>query len=60
MANEGKIRDYWEMRMGREVLCGSTVPNLGYPPDWIKDMARNGIHLYKNGKKVRLCDITAT
>lgn len=59
MVNQEKIRDYWEMRRGREVLCGSTVPNLGYPAAWLKDMARNGIYLYKNGKRVRMCDITA-
>jgi hypothetical protein len=57
MAKDKEVRDYYEMRRGKEVLCGSTVPNLGYPPAWLKDMARNGIHLYKNGKRVRLCDI---
>lgn len=50
-------RDYYEMRRGKEVLCGSTVPNLGYPISWIKDMARHGIHLYKNGKRVKLCEL---
>lgn len=54
MENGKVIRDYYEMRRGREVLCGSTVPNLGYPDAWLKDMARNGIYLYKNGKRVKV------
>ena len=54
MENGKVIRDYYEMRRGREVLCGSIVPNLGYPDSWLKDMARNGIYLYKNGKRVKV------
>lgn len=49
--------DYYEMRRWREVLCVSTVSNMGYPVSRIRDMARNGIYLYKNGKRVNLCDI---
>ena len=52
--------DWYEVRRVGEVLCGSTIPNLGYPIAWIKDMAKHGIYLYRNGKRVRLCDITAT
>lgn len=52
------IRDYYEMRRGGEVLCSGTVPNLGYPAERIRDMARNGIYLYKNGKRVKLCEVT--
>lgn len=44
--------DFYEMRRGRDVLCTSTVPNLGYPLSWLRDMSRNGIYLYKNGKRV--------
>lgn len=51
--------DWYEVRRGGEVLCGSTIPNLGYPIAWIKDMAKHGIYLYRNGKRVRMCDITA-
>ena len=58
MPNKCVIRDYYEMRRGGEVLCSSTVPNLGYPVEWIRDMARNGIYLYKNGKRVKLCEVT--
>lgn len=50
--------DYYEMRRGREVLCGGTVKNLGYPPEWIRQMARQGIYLYRNGKRVKLCEVT--
>ena len=49
--------DYYEMRRGQDVLCTGTVPNLGYPLSWLREMARNGIYLYKNGKRVKLCDI---
>lgn len=52
--------DWYEVRRGGEILCGSTIPNLGYPIAWIKDMAKHGIYLYRNGKRVRMCDITAT
>lgn len=52
-----KSMDYYELRRGRDVLCRGTVPNLGYPPERLKEMARNGIYLYKNGKRVKLCDI---
>ena len=48
--------DCCEMHRGRDVLCTSTVPNLGYQLSWLRDMARNGIYLYKNGKRVKLCD----
>lgn len=46
--------DCWEIRRGRDVLCSSTVPNLGYQIACLRDMARNGIYLYKNGKRVKL------
>ena len=52
-----KSMDYYEIRRGRDVLCRGTVPNLGYSPERLKEMARNGIYLYKNGKRVKLCDI---
>ena len=58
MANKSVTRDYYEMRRGGEVLCCSSVPNLGYPPEWIRDMARQGIYLYRNGKRVKLCEVT--
>ena len=57
MENQKIIRDYYEMRQGGQTLCSSTVPNLGYPAHWIREMAKAGIHLYKNGKRVKLCEI---
>lgn len=53
-----EIPDYYEMRLGREVLYGGTVKNLGYPPEWIRQMAKHGIYLYRNGKRVKLCEVT--
>ena len=58
MPNKCVIRDYYEMRRGGEVMCSVTVQNLGYPVERIRDMARNGIYLYKNGKRVKICEIT--
>ena len=52
-----KSMDYYELRRGRDLLCRGTVPNLGYSPERLKEMARNGIYLYKNGKRVNLCEI---
>lgn len=52
-----KSMDYYELRRGRDVLCRGTVPNLGYSPERLKEMARNGIYLYKNGKRVKLCEV---
>ena len=56
--NHNQERDYYEMRQGREVLCCGTIPNLGYPVEWLRDMARHGIYLYKNGNRVKLCEIS--
>lgn len=51
-------RNIYEMRRVGQVLCCSTIPNLGYPAACIREMARNGISLYKNGKRVKPCDVT--
>ena len=58
MENKCVAQDYYEMRRGRELLGSGTVINLGYSPERIRDMARNGIYLYKNGKRVKLCEVT--
>lgn len=58
MENKCVAQDYYELRRGRELLCSGTVINLGYSPERIRDMARNGIYLYKNGKRVKLCEVT--
>ena len=54
MANKRVAQDYYELRRGRELLCSGTVINLGYSAERIRDMARNGIYLYKNGKRVKM------
>lgn len=58
MENKRVAHDYYELRRGRELLCSGTVINLGYSPERIRDMARNGIYLYKNGKRVKLWEVT--
>lgn len=60
MANKCVSRDYYELRRGGEVLCSSSVPNLGYPAEVLWEMVRAGYGLYRNGNRVKLCDITAT
>ena len=58
MENKSADKDYYELRRGRDTPCRGTVINLRYPPERIRDMARNGIYLYKNGKRVKLCEVT--
>ena len=58
MENKRVAQDYYELRRGREPLCSGTVINLGYSPELIRDMARDGIYLYKNGKRVKVCEVT--
>lgn len=58
MSNKIVANDYYEMCRGRETLCRGTVIDLGYSPELIRNMARNGIYLYKNGKRVKLCEVT--
>ena len=58
MENKRVAKDYYELRRGRELLCSGTVINLGYSSELIRGMARNGIYLYKNGKRVKLCEVT--
>lgn len=43
----------YELRRQGVTLCHSTIQNLGYPPQLLRDMARHGIYLYINGKKSR-------
>lgn len=46
--------DQYEVRRNGQVLCHGTVHNLGYTAERLKEMSRNGIYLYKNGKRVKL------
>lgn len=43
----------WQIRRSGMILARSPVPYLGYPPHVLRDMARNGLQLYCNGKKVK-------
>ncbi len=52
-------RDRYEIRRGTVVLCCGPVPNLGYPAHILRQMYRDGLSLYRNGKRVKLCDIVA-
>lgn len=54
--NNGKLEDssdLFEIRRAGAVICFGHIPNLGYAPETLKDMARNGMHLYRNGKRVK-------
>lgn len=48
---------YYEIRRGKETLCSGTAPNLGYSPEYLKEILKAGYSLYRNGKRVKLCDI---
>ncbi len=41
----------YEIRRAGQVICSSSVPDCGYPKDILRDMERNGKHLYCNGKR---------
>lgn len=45
--------DLYSIRKSGVEVCVSTIPNCGYTPDVLRDMARAGFYLYKNGKKVK-------
>ena len=50
----------WQLRRSGATVARSSIPNLGYPPHILKDMARHGIHLYHNGKKVKPPPVVTT
>jgi hypothetical protein len=41
----------YETRLGKEVLCVSSAPFLGYSVAILNDMEKAGVHLYKDGKR---------
>jgi hypothetical protein len=45
------MADTYEIRRSGEILCASSVPNLGYSKETLRDMERAGLHLYRNGKR---------
>jgi hypothetical protein len=46
--------DYYELRRAGQVICRGTYPNLGYTQEQLKDMAKYGMYLYRNGKRVKV------
>lgn len=58
MAEKKEIRDFWEIRQSGEVVCAGPVPFLGYPSHALLDMYDHGLYLYKNGKRVKKCQLT--
>lgn len=43
----------YEVRRGGVVLCHSSIPGCSYERQTIKDMERNGMGLYLNGKRIK-------
>ena len=41
----------YEIRRSGQVICSSSIPDCGYPKEILKDMERNGMHLYCDGKR---------
>ena len=50
----------YEIRRSGQVICSSSIPDCGYPKDILRDMERNGMHLYCEGKKVKSRSRTGT
>lgn len=47
------MMDAYEIRRSGQVVCKGSVPNLGYSAETLKDMAKGGLYLYMNGKRVK-------
>jgi len=45
------MESLYEIRRAGVTLCRSTVPNLGYSKETLRDMERSGLYLYRNGKR---------
>lgn len=43
----------YEIRRTGQVICSSSIPDCGYSKEILRDMERNGMHLYCDGKKVK-------
>ena len=48
-----------EVRRQGIVLCSSSVPDLGYSHETIRDMERNGLTIYCDGQRVKHRSIIA-
>lgn len=49
--------DYYELRLCGVVKCCGTIPMLGYPPEQLRQMLRDGYRLYRNGKQVKVSEL---
>ena len=43
----------YEIRRSGHVICSSPIPDCGYDKPTLKDMEKNGMHLYCDDKKVK-------
>lgn len=43
----------YEIRSAGITLCSSTIPLLGYPVSTIRQMQKNGLYLYVDGRRVK-------
>lgn len=41
----------YEIRRSGSVLCSGSIPDCGYPKEILRNMERNGMHLYYDGKR---------
>ena len=57
MSEKTQCQDYWEIRRGNIALAGSTIPYFGHPARILLDMYEHGYYLYKNGKRVKKCEL---
>lgn len=57
MAKPKEETDIWEVKGNCMAPTCSSAKYCGYSLQTLKDMAKTGIHLYKNGKRVKLCDV---
>lgn len=48
------IPSVYEIRKAGAGICFGHIKNLGYSTETLKDMARHGLHLYRDGKRVKL------
>lgn len=58
MAKFKTTEDIFEIRGPGGVGETSHIPFLGHSPAVLKDMARHGYILYRNGKRVKLSELT--
>lgn len=53
----GKLEEppsVYEIRRAGAGICFGHIKNLGYSQETLKDMSRHGMHLYRDGKRVKL------